>query len=89
MKPALVVAAGLLGALGACAAQPLTDQEFCARQAENDPAVKLLVVKGVGDPHFALENQQQLHDAKQDALLACLRSRGVIRPGGVERQKPL
>ena len=90
MKPALAfAAAGLLGGLGACADQPVNDQEICARQAENDPAVKELIMKGAGSEHFQLEAQDKLRAAKQDATVACLRTRGVGRPGGVERQKPL
>ena len=77
-------------ALAGCAGpdRPLTDQEFCDRRAENAPVVRQLLMKGVGTQHFQLEGADQLHAAEQDARLACLRSRGVIRPGGVERQKP-
>ena len=74
---------------GGCAGnRQLTDEEFCERQAQNDPVVKQMIIKGVGNQHFQLEGQDQLHAAQQDALLACLRSRGVIRRGGVERLKP-
>ena len=89
MATAAVLAAALLAACAPRGGGELTDQEFCSRQAENDPAVKALIIKGVGNPHFAIEGQEQMKVAKQDATLACLRSRGVIRPGGVERQKPL
>ncbi len=46
---------------------PATDQEACARQAEDDPVVKELIIKGAGNPHFQLEGQDQLRAAKQDA----------------------
>ena len=66
---------------------PLSDEQFCQRQANDDPAVKLLIMKGLGNQNFALSSQQQLAEAKQDATNSCLRSRGVIPKGGVERQK--
>jgi len=69
--------------------EPQTDQEACARQANDDPVVKELIIRGAGNPHFQMEGQDQLRATKQDAMLACLRARGVVRPGGVERQKPL
>ena len=93
MSRALLAGAGHLmsGALAGCGrgASPATDQEACARQADDDPVVKELIIKGAGNPHFQLEGQDQLRAAQQDATLACLRSRGVCRAGGVERQKPL
>lgn len=68
--------------------RPLTDQDICDRQANNDPVVKELIMKGAGNEHFQLEGQDQLRAAKQDARIACLRARGIVQPGGVERQKP-
>ncbi len=87
----VVLALAMSGAMAGCGrgASPVSDQEACARQAEDDPVVKEMIIKGAGNPHFLLEGQDQLRAAKQDATLACLRSRGVIRAGGVERQKPL
>ena len=86
----LTLLAGLL-ALTACApaTAPMTDQDACARQANDDPVVKELIIRGAGNPHFQMEGQDQLRAARQDAALACLRARGLVRPGGVERQKPL
>ena len=81
----------ILLAIAGCssATQPPSEQEVCARQANDDPVVKELIIKGAGNPHFQMEGQDQLRAAKQDATLACLRGRGVIKPGGVERQKPI
>jgi hypothetical protein len=96
MNPSLVLAMALLlsgcGMLGATAPNPgaaLPDQAFCEQRAESDPAVEALRMKGLGNPNFAIASQQQLRLAKQDAVVACLRSRGIIPPGGVERQKPI
>jgi hypothetical protein len=74
---------------GAPTTGPMADQQFCQRQAENDAAVKEIILKGLGNQVYAAEHQDALKAAKQDATIACLRSRGVIAPGGVERQKPL
>lgn len=77
--------------LAGCSAvqTPANDQEACARQANDDPVVRELIVKGAGNPHFQMEGQDQLRAARQDATLACLRGRNLIPQGGVERQKPL
>ena len=83
----LLLTAALAGCGGGV--RPVTDQEACARQAADAPLVKEWIIKGAGNPHFQLEGQDQLRAAKQAATLACLRSRGVVRAGGVERQKPL
>lgn len=92
--PRAILRAALLAAMlmpTACAPStaPTTDQDACARQANDDPVVKELIIRGAGNPHFQIEGQDQLRAAKQDATLACLRARGVVRQGGVERQKPL
>ena len=61
----------------------------CNAEAERDPAVTSLIMKGAGSPTFLAESQDELKVARQRATLGCLRARGAIRPGGVERQKPL
>ena len=75
--------------LAACARGPDAVRDTCERQAESDPEVKRLIIKGVGSAYFLHKSQDELNAAKQDAMTACLRERGVIRKGGVERQKPL
>ena len=95
----LVVAVLALGAsvgLGGCGmftrpqrVEQTPDQAACAAKAEEDPTVKLLINKGLGNEVFRAENQETLRLARADATLACLQSRGVVRRGGVERQKSL
>ena len=63
--------------------------EACRTEAERDPAVTDLLMKGAGSPTFLAESQDELRVARQRATLGCLRARGAIRPGGVERQRPL
>ena len=78
----------LLALLAACAPEPPTERA-CDAAVDNDPTVKHLVMVGLGNPHFALEHDDDLKAARQQARLACLRSRGLAPPGGVERQKPI
>ena len=75
--------------LAGCARGPATPLQTCESLANDDPKVKTIIIRGVGNPHAQLEDQDLLRAAKQDATLACLRTRGLIPRGGVERQKPL
>ncbi len=81
--------AALLLLLAGCGTNEGPDQRACDRQADEDPIVKQLILKGVGNPYFQNNSQQELSVAKQEARLACLRRRGLAPAGGVERQKPL
>lgn len=75
--------------LAGCApARPANDQQACASQANDDPKVKALVERALGNPSFQFTGSEELAAAKQDATVACLRARGVVRGGGVERQRP-
>jgi hypothetical protein len=67
---------------------PLSDLAFCQHQAQDAPRVKELRMIGLGNVNFAASNQVQLHQAEQDAVTACLRGRGVLPQGGVERLRP-
>ncbi len=79
----------LLLLMSACATQDPPEVAACKAEANEDPEVKSLLLKGAGSPDFLAENQDNVKAARQRATLACLRARGIIRPGGVERQKPL
>ena len=78
----------LLALLAGCAPESPVDQA-CDAAVDNDPAVKELMMKGLGNPFFLDSNQDKLKAARQKALLDCLRRRGLAPPGGVERQKPI
>lgn len=70
--------------------QPVSpDQAACESKANDDPEVKHLIIVGLGNPNFAHGNQERIRLLKHDATLSCLQARGLARPGGVERQKPL
>ena len=95
LKPG--VAALLLGGCSVFAPKPVqpiagvsaADQAACNAQAENDPAVKLLIVRQLGSEHLLVTTQGELQGAKREAALRCLQGRGALAPGGVERQAPL
>jgi hypothetical protein len=59
----------------------------CEDQVYADPLVKDLIMKGAGSTGFARNHENQLQAAKQDAATRCLQAKGLIRPGGVERQR--
>ena len=64
-------------------------QRACEREAESDPLVKDLEMKGAGSPQFLRDHLEETAQAKKSATYRCLQRTGVIRPGGVERQKPI
>lgn len=92
MKPAFAAAAALI-ALAGCASAPrvATDEDHraCKEQSYNDPTVKAMIMKGAGTDRYYIDNQYAFKYAEQDAITACLRGRGLVAPGGVERQKSL
>ena len=79
----------LLLAAAGCATGPQTPEQACRSAANDAPKVKDIIIRTAGNPAAQAADQDLLAAAKQDATLDCLRARGVIRRGGVERQKPL
>ncbi len=76
-------------ALSGCAARDdSTPRGQCAAQAYDDPAVKDLRMRGLGNPDTAQALRPALDDAMRVATQRCLRARGLIAPGGVEKEKP-
>ena len=83
------VALGLLALLAGCGAPEPPSDRACDAAVYNDPRVKLLIMKSAGSEYLQAADQYKLRAAEQDARLACLRSRGLAPPGGVERPKPI
>ena len=66
---------------------PQTPEQACASQANDDPVVKQMVMKGAGTDQYFWDHADELRLARRDATLRCLRSRGLAPKGGVERQR--
>lgn len=60
----------------------------CETQVYADPSVKSLLARSAGSESFARNHAEELHYAKLDAARRCMEQRGMIRTGGVERQRP-
>jgi len=60
----------------------------CAPAVNADPAVHDLMIKGAGNEHFKYEHDDDLKQARQQALQSCMRGQGAgTSSGGVERQR--
>ena len=68
-----------------CAHADNTPAGECEREVYQDPAVKELIMMGMGNLQLQRANEAKLDRAKQQARRACLQRLGVVRPGGVER----
>ena len=77
--------------LAACSSTPRpatdADHRACKDQAYDDPVVKAMIMKSAGTDRYVIDNQYAMKYAEEDAVLTCLRARGLVPPGGVERQK--
>ena len=84
-------AAMLLLLLGACSGGGEANdpqREACARQANEDPTVREMLMKAAGTSDYEWQNSERIRLARQDATLRCLRTRGLAPKGGVERPQP-
>ena len=70
---------------GCASSDPVTDR--CQSEADRDPTVRLLRMKGAGAEMFAQEHAVDLRLALNDALQACRTGAGSGPRGGVERQR--
>ncbi len=77
---------GLLLALllaGCAGPQGSPVERACQSQANDDPAVASLIMRGAGSESFHKDHIYDLRDAKREATLRCLRARGLAPQGGV------
>jgi hypothetical protein len=66
---------------------PASQEEACARQANDDPVVRDMLAKAAGDEGWQWHHSTNLRAAQQDATVRCLRARGLAPKGGVERPR--
>jgi hypothetical protein len=64
-------------------------QAECEQQAERDPAVAEIYSRTNGDYTYAgYQAYYDLREAKRQAMLRCMRAKGLAPPGGVQAVKP-
>lgn len=67
---------------------PLSPQEqACAAQADQDPALKEARAIAAGRLEWEWQHKPEIEQIKRDAITRCLRSRGLMPRGGVERAR--
>lgn len=67
---------------------PLSPQEqACTAQADQDPALKEARAISAGRLVWEWQHEPQIEQIKRDAITRCLRSRGLMPRGGVERAR--
>ena len=83
VRPVLALGVVLLAA---CADN--TPQAECERQAMNDPDVLEIYTRTDGNYTFEGVQHTQLRDYKRQAVLRCMRAKGLAPPGGVQPVVP-
>ena len=67
---------------------PLSPQEqACAAQVDQDPAFKEAMAISAGRLEWQWQHEPEIQQIKRDAITRCLRSRGLMPRGGVERAR--
>ena len=91
MRPAPIVLGLLLlagcGPPGPTRGTTSPEVEACRKEAYGDPTYKLYDSIGAGTFSFWWQKHDQIDNAYNDAVLKCLRQRGLARGGGVERSR--
>jgi hypothetical protein len=57
----------------------------CRAHADDDPAVKAIIVRNAGNLHLQAADQNELEVERRRAITRCLQARGLAPRGGVER----
>jgi hypothetical protein len=57
----------------------------CRAHADDDPAVKAIIVRNAGNLHLQAADQNELEVERRRAIARCLQARGLAPRGGVER----
>jgi hypothetical protein len=78
----LGLALGVVLLLAACTAN--TPRAECEQQAMNDPNVLEIYTRTNGYYTFDDVQRTQLLDYKRQAVLRCMRAKGLVPPGGVQ-----
>lgn len=69
-------------------AGPVSPQEeACATQADQDPALKEARAISAGQSNWQFQHGPEMEQLKRDAITRCLKARGLLPRGGVERAR--
>ena len=69
-------------------AAPVSPQEeACATQADQDPALKEARAISAGQSNWQFQHGPEMEQLKRDAITRCLKARGLLPRGGVERAR--
>ena len=75
--------------LTACSGPDSRAEAQCRRQATQDPAVRTVYARSSGYYTFSTTPQQSdLEEATRQAVMRCMREKGLISPGGVQPVVP-
>ena len=67
---------------------PLSPQEeVCASQADQDPALQEARGIAASQPNWQFQHEPEMQQIKRDAITRCLKARGLLPRGGVERPR--
>ncbi len=67
---------------------PLSPQEeACASQADQDPALQQARGIAASQPNWEFQHEPEMQQIKRDAITRCLKGRGLLPRGGVERPR--
>jgi hypothetical protein len=67
---------------------PLSPQEqACAAQADQDPKLQEVRAISAGRLEWQWQHEPEIQQIKRDAIMRCLRGRGQVSRGGVERAR--
>lgn len=89
----LVCALALAALLGGCGSDATAQGRaedpsgVCDAAVNEDQTVRDMRARSAGTDSYALLHHDDLNDAIRDARTRCLRARGLIPPGGVERPR--
>lgn len=80
----------LLGALAACSPRSgdSSAQAQCQRQVGDDPKVDEIYSRTNGWYTYPYQTHDDLVMAQHEAMIKCLREKGLVPPGGVQPVKP-
>ncbi|MSO90149.1 MAG: hypothetical protein EXR01_00955 [Acetobacteraceae bacterium] len=78
----MIRAFALILLLAACGPTANTPDTICQRDANDDPAVKHIIIRQVGNPSLGSNDSDALSQARAQARRACLHRLGVLPQGG-------